>query len=71
MTDFQTVIITTIAIVCSMVVAAIVIGLIIHCGFLKERKKLIAEAKEKYPELFDTFEKSSALHTAHNEENTE
>lgn len=54
MTDFQTVLVTTLAIVCSFTVAGIVIGLIFHYSFIKDRKRMIREAKEKYPELFQS-----------------
>lgn len=52
MEDLQAAFITTLVIVCAFMVVGIVIGLIFHYSFIKERKKLIQEAKEKYPELF-------------------
>lgn len=52
MTEFQTVLVTTLAIACTLAVAVIVVGLIFYYSFIKDRKRMIQEAKEKYPELF-------------------
>ena len=54
MEDLQAAFITTLVIMCAFMVVGIVIGLIFHYSFIKERKKLIQEAKEKYPELFES-----------------
>lgn len=54
MENLQAAFVTTLAIVCTFTVIGIVIGLIFHYSFIKERKKLIQEAKEKYPELFES-----------------
>lgn len=54
MEDLQAAFITTLVIMCAFMVVGIVIGLIFHYSFIKERKKLIKEAKEKYPELFES-----------------
>lgn len=54
MEDLQAAFISTLVIMCAFIIVGIVIGLIFHYSFIKERKKLIQEAKEKYPELFES-----------------